>query len=280
MIQDIYPHDLDISYKAGIRPREDSLVLHFSCGEFLYVETGDGSFDLPIYSSYPGKDRELVYLFSLDGKYVFLDTGEERVEGSGYAYAGIGSFRTGKPKEYMFAVATAYHLYEWRKSSKYCGRCGNETVHDEKERMFRCPYCGNLIYPRIMPSVIVGVKNGDSLLLTRYNRPGAKLAALVAGFCEIGETAEDTVRREVMEETGIRVKNIRYYASQPWGISAGGLLLGYWCEVDGSDELRADGEELAEAVWVKREDLKEFLSGSRESLTRDMIALFASGEEK
>lgn len=85
-------------------------------------------------------------------------------------------------------------------------------VPDHKERMVHCEHCGNTVYPKICPGVIVAVTDGDRLLLTKYaNRPGSVNYALVAGFTEIGETLEETVQREVMEEVGIKVKNIRYY---------------------------------------------------------------------
>ena len=139
-----------------------------------------------------------------------------------------------------------------------------------------CPSCGRIIYPRIQPAVIVGVTNGDSLLCTKYNRPGASFYALVAGFTEIGETAEETVMREVMEEAGLRVKNIRYYKSQPWGI-ADDLLMGFYCDVDGDDTIRMDRTELKEALWVPR---KEIVGQTTDfSLTNEMMVRFREGLE-
>ena len=108
--------------------------------------------------------------------------------------------------------------------------------------LLKCPSCGHLIYPRIVPAVIVGVKNGDKILLTKY-RKGFTPFALIAGFTEIGETLEETVAREVMEEAGIRVKNIQYYKSQPWGV-VDDLLAGFYCEVDGDTEIHMDASEL------------------------------------
>ena len=105
-----------------------------------------------------------------------------------------------------------------------------------------------------MPAVIVGVINGDKILLTKY-RTGFKYNALIAGFTEIGETVEETVQREVMEEAGIKVKNIRYYKSQPWG-SANDILLGFYCDVDGDDTITMDAEELKYAEWVQREQIE------------------------
>ena len=133
-----------------------------------------------------------------------------------------------------------------------------------------CPSCGKTFYPRIMPAVIVGVKNGDKLLLTRY-RTGFRYNALIAGFTEIGETMEETVQREVMEEAGIRVKNIHYYKSQPWG-TANDILLGFYCDVDGDDRITMDPEELKYAEWVQREDI--VLQPGEFSLTNEMMKRF------
>ena len=110
-------------------------------------------------------------------------------------------------------------------------------------------------------------------------KAGATRFALVAGFTEIGETVEETVHREVMEEVGLKVKNLRYYKSQPWGISGGGLLMGYWCEVDGDDAIHVDHVELDEGAWVSREELRKTYHDTGVSLTGEMIAKFAIGEE-
>ena len=123
--------------------------------------------------------------------------------------------------------------------------------------------------------MIVSVRDGDRLLMTRYAGPGAyRHRALIAGFCEIGETAEQTVAREVLEEAGVRVKNIRYYKSQPWGF-ASDLLLGFVCDLDGSPELHMDGQELSSAEWVTRADSYE--EDDQISLTREMIIAFKNG---
>ena len=269
MIQDIYPHKLDISYRPGWEAEDGSLIVRFRGRCFMCRKDEDGSVALPEKRAFADLSSDLVYLFELDGKSVFLDTKEGGPCAGGYAYEDISAFRTGKSGELMLVAVTAYHLFVWYKDNAFCGRCGGKTVHDKKERMLRCPACGNTVYPRIMPSVIAGVVRDDSLLLTRYNREGATLSALVAGICEIGESAEDTVRREVMEETGLKVKSIRYYASQPWGVTAGGLLLGYFCEADGNGDITVDGDEIAEAAWVKREDFNP-------GLTPGLLAFSAS----
>src|SRR3712207_1903524 len=145
-----------------------------------------------------------------------------------------------------------------------------------KERVMICPNCGNHVYPKIVPAVIVGIRNGDKLLMTKYRGRGIGYYALVAGFMEIGETFEDTVRREVMEETGLKVKNIRYYKSQPWGI-VDDILAGFWCEVDGDDTIRMDQEELKEAAWFARDEIEG--QPDNLSLTNEMMMRFKGGEE-
>ena len=158
----------------------------------------------------------------------------------------------------------------------YCGNCATPTVHDEKERMMRCPNCGNLIFPRIAPAAIIGLTNGDKLMLSTYANRNYKRYGLLAGFIEIGETAEEAVAREVLEEVGLKVKNIRYYKSQPWGI-AGNLSVGYFCDLDGDDTVHLDEEELATAEWFDRSELPAEDDGI--SLTREMIRIFGEGKE-
>lgn len=140
--------------------------------------------------------------------------------------------------------------------------------------MLSCVGCGNQVFPKIAPAVIVGVTHGEWILMTKYANREYKRYALIAGFTEIGETAEETVAREVMEEVGLQVKNIRYYKSQPWGFDSN-LLLGYFCELDDSDgvaDIRMDEEELAEAEWVHYSDVPDDPEGL--SLTREMMMVF------
>ena len=174
----------------------------------------------------------------------------------------------------LFAAFTAYHLWRWYDDNRRCGRCGGENGFHPSERALQCSCCGHVIYPRINPAVIVGVTKGDSLLITRY-RKGFAHNALVAGFTEIGETLEQTVEREVMEETGVRVHNIRYYKSQPWGI-AQDLLVGFYCDAEDSSVIRMDPNELKYAEWVRREEI--VLQPNNLSLTNEMMRMFKDGK--
>lgn len=191
----------------------------------------------------------------------------------------IGEFRFYKmfdvrpmqPKERVLAAATAWHLFVWYRDNQFCGRCGKKLVHSEMQRMLQCPCCANMVFPKIAPAVIVGVTHGDKILMTKYAGREYKRYALIAGFTEIGETAEETVKREVMEEVGLTVKNIRYYKSQPWGFDSN-LLLGYFCELAEEGEIRLDEEELSVAEWVDYHDIPE--DKEKLSLTHEMMTYF------
>lgn len=217
-------------------------------------------------------ENTLTYLFSVDDDNYFLlnEAPEELPED--YSFSTVRDLRNLQigPKYRTFAAITGLHLYNWYRTNRFCGCCGHKTIHSSTERALKCPSCGHLIYPRIVPAVIVGVINGDKILLTKY-RKGFTPYALIAGFTEIGETLEETVAREVMEEAGLRVKNIRYYKSQPWGV-VDDLLAGFYCEVDGDTEIHMDESELKLAEWKTRDEIE--LQPNDFSLTNEMMRCF------
>jgi NAD+ diphosphatase len=146
-----------------------------------------------------------------------------------------------------------------------------------KRASLHCTACNHEIFPVISPAVIVGLVHNGKLLVTRYADRPYTGPALVAGYCEVGETAETTCIREALEETGLQITRLRYFASQPWGLS-GSLLLGYFAET-ASDAIRLDDHELAEAVWLDPNELPPppDTYGTL-SLTATMIQAFARGE--
>ncbi len=269
MIQDIQPQIYHNEYMPRAI-RETDVVFVFRGREVLLREE-NGVLVFP--SGRETEATDFQYLFSIDDRAFFL--GQEPV--AGYDFQPMRLLRKCNPQDLCFAGMTAWHLYNWYEGHRFCGKCGKQLHHHDALRALQCAACGNLVFPVIAPAVIVAVTNGDKLLVTRYAGREFKGLALVAGFCEIGERAEDTVRREVMEEAGLRVKNIRYFDSQPWGY-ASNLLLGFWAEVDGSEEIHFDEEELASAVWIDRQDL-EPVDENLLSLTGTMIETFRQGRE-
>ncbi len=270
MIQDIFPEKLDNHFE-DLTPAGDSPMLCFKNGRLLTrYDENTSHLRFPRRSEFPA-DTQAVYLFTAGGTRYFLGMDPEQAP-EGYEWQGLRDLQRLKrsTNTEIFVAYTAFHLWKWYETSRYCGACGHETVFDHKERAKVCPVCGNRIYPRINPAVIVGVINGDRILLTKYSE-GFAHYALIAGFTEIGETFEETVQREVMEEVGLKVKNIRYYKSQPWGIALD-ILAGYFCEVDGDDTIRRDDSELKFASWIERKDV--VLQPTSDSLTNEMMRIF------
>jgi len=285
MIQDISFGKLNNHFE-NIDIKEGDICVCFRGRSVLVDKNGEGTACLPLWEEVKkgaGEwkcwlEKPVIYAFNMQDKNYFLWMGDPgELSDSRYAYETVTDIRSLLHKDAYFAIMTAWHIFSWYRANRYCGICSEKTVHDGRERMMRCPKCGNLIFPRIAPAVIVGVTNGDKLLLASSSANAAnRRFGLIAGFVEIGETAEETVAREVMEEVGLKVKNIRYYKSQPWGI-AGNLSIGYYCDLDGSDEAHPDQEELSCAVWHHRSELSQMDDGI--SLTREMMRMFALGKE-
>ena len=294
MIQDIYPSRLNNQYTA-YSPVDEDIVFFFQGSSLLAKYEDEETLVYPQYKEFvkgitlqENKDSvdnyTFIYLLSVDDtRYFLAEKKGELLKGQyigemadasihkeyaavveGFDFVGVNSFRKAKPKATAFAAITAYHIYGWYRDNHFCGRCGGPTVHDSKERMVRCTSCGNMIFPKICPAVIVAVTDNDRILLTKYAGRMYRNYALIAGFNEAGETLEQTVEREVMEEVGLKVKNIRYYKSQPWGLS-GSLLSGFFCELDGDDKITL-------GTWVKADELD--LEDDGISLTREMIIKF------
>ena len=276
MIQDISP-SVFYNHFEDLVASEKDVAVYFREGKLLcfYDEKNKG-LRFPCVSDF--SNSKSTYLFSIDKTKYFLIPEVTSIP------EGLSDFSFYTPRQLrdmpfsskvnLFAVFSAYHLWKWYDDNKFCGHCGHDLEHDTIERALCCPKCKSKIYPRINPAVIIGIINGDKILITKY-RTGYAHSALVAGFTEFGETLEQTVEREVMEEVGLKVKNIRYYKSQPWAL-AQDILAGFYCEVDGDDTIKMDEGELRYAEWVSREEVE--LQPNDYSLTNEMMKMFKSGE--
>ncbi|MDO4476102.1 MAG: NAD(+) diphosphatase [Lachnospiraceae bacterium] len=277
MIQDIAPHQYHVEFTPE-EAMDDSPVFVFSGQEMLlHSETRFlTKKDLESLQSGCTNDR-LIWLFKIDdlSYYLLENLPQELSDAPQIHRCPTWKLRSLPDMAMSFAGYTAWHLWNWYSSNRFCSRCGRPMTHGNCERSLVCPACGQTVYPRINPAVICAVYDGDRLLMTKYaNRP-VTWFVLVAGFMEIGEAAEDTVRREVLEETGVHVKNIRYFGSQPWGIP-GNLTLGFTAQLDGDDTVTVDTSELAEAKWIPREEVE--VPKDHLSITAAMIRAFKNGE--
>jgi len=152
-------------------------------------------------------------------------------------------------------LATATGLSQWHRTHRFCGACGEPTTADWAGHRRLCGGCGREHFPRTDPAVIVAVVHGDRVLLGRNPAWPAGFASVLAGFVEPGESLEDAVAREVLEEAGVAVTDVRYESSQPWPFPSS-VMLGFRATA-ASDELDPDPEELVDAAWYSREELRE-----------------------
>lgn len=286
MLQDLSFGRLENEF-CDRQPSERDIVFCFNGSSILIHRDVHNYLMFPCYSQVmswyhsklwtPWGECSFRYIFRLQNRNYFLLMGDAGLaEDPNYTYESVRSLRDFLSKDDCFAAMTAWHLFVWYRSNRYCGSCGSRTQHDSVERMLRCPNCGNMIYPKISPAVIVAVTDANRLLLSKYAGRSNTRYALIAGYTEIGETLEQTVQREVMEEVGLCVKNIRYYKSQPWGID-GNVLMGFFCDLDGDDTVTLDRRELALAEWHERNALPAKDDGM--TLTREMIRVFEEARE-
>lgn len=190
----------------------------------------------------------------------------------GYSLLGLRRL-FGVLAEHLFSVAfRGKQIVAWDQTHQYCGRCATPTRQAENERSKVCPACGLVSFPRIAPAVIVAVTRGDELLLARAQRFPVGFYSVLAGFVEIGETLEECVHREIREEVGIKVTNLRYFGSQSWPFPHS-LMVAFTAEYAGG-RIKADPDEIADAQWFRADALPQI--PEKISIARSLIDWFAA----
>lgn len=176
-------------------------------------------------------------------------------------------------KDIYTLASKANLLLNWLKLNQYCGICGSKMYKKDSysERAMVCSNCGNTTWPRTSPAIIVAVTKGDKLLLAHNKQFPNRKYSVIAGFVEYGETFEECVKREVYEEVGIRVKNIRYFGSQPWPFP-NSMMIGFTAEyLDG--DIKVDGEEIVHAGWFSKNEIPGMYNKSA-SIGSELIEWF------
>lgn len=238
------------------RPQPDSRVFAFAGNRMVIVRSEHGV-DVPEYghlSGLLGDPPDAVYMGRLDGRPCFTLAVPADVElGDGLDTASLRELYPLLPEQLMATAGRAFQTLEWYHGHAYCGRCGSPTELSATEMARACPACGALHFPRVTPAVIMLIERGDRLLLARNRRFVAPFYSVLAGFVEPGETLEQAVAREVREEVGIAVRDIRYFGSQSWPFPSQ-LMIGFFAHHQ-AGEIVTDSGELVDADWFTAADL-------------------------
>ncbi len=173
----------------------------------------------------------------------------------GYSQVGLRGLLGRTAQSLFYLAGRAQQVIEWHETHQYCGRCGGPMEDHPNDRAKQCPSCGLINYPRLAPSIIVLVTKGDEMLLARNAAWPTGMYSTLAGFVEAGESIEQTVHREVLEEVGINVKDLEYFGSQSWPFP-NSLMLGFHAEYAGG-EIVCQDDEIADAQWFKPDNLPQ-----------------------
>ncbi|NLP04296.1 MAG: NAD(+) diphosphatase [Fibrobacter sp.] len=257
MIHEISPHRFNNHYLPGRKIGEEDFILHYE-GSSVLLKSIDENLELPRKKDFPeiSDKTETVFLFTFDDIPCFLVWDHLQTDSPSLIYKELIFFRTTRQQEIAWITLAGFHLMNWYSQNRFCGKCGARTQLKSDERAVICPECSTVVYPRISPAVIVAIICNDKILLARGSKSPGNRYSLIAGYVDVGETLEEAVAREVKEEVGLDVKNIRYYKNQPWPLS-GSMMIGFIAEADDTQPVLIDEEEISEAAWFTRGNLPE-----------------------
>ncbi len=247
-------------FRSGIIPPEES---HEAAWWFAFKEDRllvyEDSTSLRIPSAVNFSDFGLAassthYLGLLDSRPCYaVELSDDVTAPEGMTFEGLRQVYDRVDEDLFWVAAQAVQIVEWERTHRFCGRCGVRTESRETERAKRCPQCGLLHFPRLAPAVIVLIERGDKVLMARSRRFPPGMFSVLAGFVEPGESLEEAVVREVKEEVGISIRDLRYFGSQPWPFPHS-LMIGFTAAYAGG-EISIDPAEIEEAGWFTADHL-------------------------
>lgn len=229
-------------------PRQGATVFAFRGNELLVRENDLGLPDDSVRGPLLVPDTQWLDVGLPAGPaYLSSALGRDAEAPQGYIFKRLREMLSVLGHEGTVVASRAFQLAEWARTHRYCGACGTPTERVREEFCFKCPNCGLSAYPRISPAMMVLIKKGDSILLARNSGFAAARYSALAGFVEAGESVEETVHREVFEEVGLRVHQLKYFKSQSWPFPHS-LMIAFTAEyLDG--EIRIDEKEIVDAQW-------------------------------
>ena len=212
-----------------------------------------------------------MYLGSLEGRPCFAGVPEtSSLVDANFKLSNLRKLFGLIPDELIWIAGRANQLLYWHMTHRYCGKCGRETEDKADERAKICPGCQHVNYPRLSPAVIVAILRDNRILLARNRRFKMPFYSVLAGFVEPGESLEECVKREIKEEVGITVKNIRYFGSQPWPFPDS-LMIAFVSDY-AAGEIVVDPSELIDAAWFSKRDMPKI--PPKISIARQLIDWF------
>ena len=177
------------------------------------------------------------------------------------------------PDQLFDVIARSIQIINWSKDHQFCGTCGSKMEQHIKERAMECSKCrSQLVYPRISPCVITLIYKENEFLLAHNKNFPPDFYSTLAGFIEPGESVENALKREVLEEVNIKIKNLEYFSSQTWPFPSQ-LMLGFYAEYD-SGEIKPDGEEIDDAQWFNKDNIPKNVPPSNISISGKLIENF------
>jgi len=263
------------SYQQLFDEREPAWWFVFS-GNKLLVESRDHGAGIPLLSgvdTLPLRTLRKRYLGAMNGHTCLCAECEADIRiPEGMTFQSLRRLYGALDEEMFWVAGRAFQIMDWDRTHQYCGKCGSPTKDKADERAKVCPTCGTVSFPRMSPAIIVAVVRDKSILLAHAARFPGDMYSVLAGFVEPGESLEDCVRREVKEEAGLDVKNIRYFGSQPWPFP-NSLMVGFTAEHAGG-EITMDEKEIVDARWFTADHLPTI--PDKISIARKLIDWFAA----
>ena len=272
MLNEISPNIFDNTYFYDQEMGDEDFLLCYNDNQVLLKKSGE-DYEIPRRKDFVESIESPVYLFSINSNHCF-GLAESQINHPSFEFHDIFILRNLKNKELAWIGSLGHHLMAWHNNNRYCGRCGSKTELKKDERATVCPECNLINYPKISPAIIVAITCNNKILLAKGKNYKGDFYALIAGYVDVGESIEETVAREVKEEVGLDITNLKYHKSQPWPFSAS-LMLGFTAEADDTQPIIVDEKEIKEAGWFERGKLPPHASSV--SISGDLIDAFEKG---
>lgn len=249
-------------------------------GNNLLVYLEDSSVRIPCEADFSRLGLTVLrqhYLGLLEGRPCYaVELAEDTKPPEGMAFQGLRQLFNRLEEDLFWIAGRAVQIVDWDRTHQFCGKCGSRMITKSRERAKECPQCGLVNYPRLSPAIIVLVERGSQILLARSHRFPPGVYSVLAGFVDPGETLEEAVIREVKEETGIQVKDIHYFGSQPWPFPHS-LMIAFTAVYAGG-EIVIEDEEIEAAGWFTANNLPAL--PNKISIARKLIDWFLAKQGK